>query len=273
MGGGEEGGDDAGDDGSTSAAKGRSSSSSSSSSTAERFLPTPSRVFRLPISTTVNDSNDSGAPLCVDRPDGAEEELETFAKLADAISADLLILQHGGAPSSVRGFGRSDDDDDDGNDDNVNNVLSVVVDEAGESEFDLPFTRLSVDNGRKNFTVRLFSNEGGYQKVISGGELRCRDPRSGQIEEGVTSGEDNSLDAPRLHRSGCGGSSGGQKQSSSMVQHHAASNGSTSAEQDGLFPAKVTKKGNYGYEVEWADGATIIYSLLAIAKAAGGKLP
>jgi len=35
--------------------------------------------------------------------------------------------------------------------------------------------------------------------------------------------------------------------------------------------AKISKKGKYGYEVEWADDATIIYSLLAIAKAVGGK--
>ena len=33
-----------------------------------------------------------------------------------------------------------------------------------------------------------------------------------------------------------------------------------------LVPAKISKKEKYGYEVEWADGATIIYSLLAIAK-------
>jgi len=44
-----------------------------------------------------------------------------------------------------------------------------------------------------------------------------------------------------------------------------------SEEKDNLFPAKISKKGKYGYEVEWADGAKIIYSLLAIAKAAGGK--
>ena len=38
-----------------------------------------------------------------------------------------------------------------------------------------------------------------------------------------------------------------------------------------LFPARITKKGNYGYEVRWADGSRVIYSLLAIARAAGGR--
>jgi hypothetical protein len=56
-----------------------------------------------------------------------------------------------------------------------------------------------------------------------------------------------------------------------MVRHHAAHVGPDAAAKDGLFPARVTRKGNYGYEVEWADGAKVIYSLLAIAKAAGGK--
>ncbi len=56
-----------------------------------------------------------------------------------------------------------------------------------------------------------------------------------------------------------------------MVWHHAAHVGPDAAGKDGLFPARVTRKGGYGYEVEWADGAKVIYSLLVIAKAVGGK--
>jgi hypothetical protein len=37
-----------------------------------------------------------------------------------------------------------------------------------------------------------------------------------------------------------------------------------------LIPSKVDKKGRYGYAVQWNDGAIIIYSVLSIAKAAGG---
>ena len=64
---------------------------------------------------------------------------------------------------------------------------------------------------------------------------------------------------------------GGGGDASSMVRHHAAHVGPDAAAKDGLVPARVTRKGNYGYEVEWADGAKVIYSLLAIAKAEGGK--
>jgi hypothetical protein len=112
----------------------------------------------------------------------------------------------------------------------------------------------------------LFSNEGGIQKVISGNELQIRDP--------VIGDEDASLIKVAVPNRGCGGGSGGSSRSS-MVQHHSASTDATTTSSSGtdaqLFPAKITKKGNYGYQVEWADGTTTIYSLLAISKAAGGK--
>mmetsp|Transcript_10991 Transcript_10991/g.19436 ORF Transcript_10991/g.19436 Transcript_10991/m.19436 type:complete len:742 (+) Transcript_10991:285-2510(+) len=245
-----------------------SGESSSSSALAAHFLPGSSHVFHLPISSTVNDSNDSGTPLCCESSSSnAEEELATFSKLADAISTDLLLVQHKISPLSARGSNGGS-----GNSNGNKNVLTVMVDEAGDdSEFDVPFTQLSVDNDHKNFTVRLFSNEGGYQKVISGRDLRSRDPRTGEEEEKDTASSGEQEEAP-MTSSGCGGGSGAQKLSS-MVHHHTAACGHDHSDEkdDGLFPAKITKKGNYGYEVEWADGATIIYSLLAIAKSAGGK--
>ncbi|KAL9183414.1 hypothetical protein ACHAXT_005201 [Thalassiosira profunda] len=228
-------------------------------SAASQFLPGPSHVFHLPISETVNEANDAGTPLCCDGSEasGAEEELETFSKLADAVSTDLLLLQHKMTPLSVQGTnarsgGRND------------NTLVVALDEAGDLEFDVPFTQLSVDNGHRTFAVRLFSNEGGYQKNIAGRELRIRDPRTGEVDASAEESIGNAT-----VQSGCGGSAGSKL--SSMVEHHTANGEANAGEKDGLFPAKVTKKGNYGYEVEWADGSTIIYSLLAIAKAAGGK--
>ena len=113
--------------------------------------------------------------------------------------------------------------------------------------------------------VRLFSNDGGYQKVISGRDLRFRDPRSGEMNEDALAEEA----AVTVHQrsGGCGGSS--KKQSPSMVEQYTSSNNSS----DGLFPVNLTKKGNYGYEIEWTDKSKIIYSLLAIAMAAGGKKP
>jgi len=60
-------------------------------------------------------------------------------------------------------------------------------------------------------------------------------------------------------------------QPSITIHNHSSDCADNSEEKDNLFPAKISKKGKYGYEVEWADGATIIYSLLAIAKAVEGK--
>lgn len=39
-----------------------------------------------------------------------------------------------------------------------------------------------------------------------------------------------------------------------------------------MFPCKIEKKGQYGYSVEFADYATIIYLMFSLAKAAGGIL-
>lgn len=239
-----------------------SGGSESASSLASHFLPNSSHFFHLPISSTVNESNDTGTPLCRDRPSSAEDELDTFAKLANAISSDLLRLQHNISPLAMKGSSSDND---------RRNILTVVLDEAGETEFDVPFTQLTVDNDHRNFTVRLFSNEGGYQKIISGAELRFLDPKTGE--------EDTSIDRESIikgtaRQGGCGGFSSLQKSSTPMVhQHHAGCDHDHTDETDNLFPVTLTKKGNYGYEVEWADGSKIIYSLLAIAKSAGGKPP
>ncbi len=241
----------------------------SESALAAHFLPDSSHVFHLPISSAVNASNDLGSPLCLsDRSSSnsssiscAEEERTTFAKLADAVSTDLLLIQHGRKPLSAKGSVTSVS--------GSKHVLSVTMDEAGDSEFDVSYTQLSVDNGHRNFTVRLFSNEGGCQKVISGNELRLCDPVTGKVDESL-------VITTAIPRSGCGGESGSRSipSLSSMVQHHTVASDDTSlsaSATDRLFPAKITKKGNYGYQVEWADGTTTIYSLLAISRAAGGK--
>lgn len=242
-------------------------------SLAEHYLPASSHVFHLPISSRVNDANDSGTPLCCVDDDNntteeeGGEERATFAKLANAISTDLLLLQHDQTPLSSRSSQQTDDSSG-----RKKTVLTVSITEAGEdTEFDVPFTQLSVDNESRNFTVRLFSNDGGYQKVVSGRELRCRDPRTGEVDEALV--EISSV----LHTSGggCGSGKGSttspSSSSSSMVQHHTVNSNSDTNQHDGLFPVNLTKKGNYGYEVEWADGSKIIYSLLSIAMAAGGK--
>ena len=201
------------------------------------FMPSQSHVFYLPISTTLNDRNDSGTPLCCDKPHDAENELAAFSKIADAVSVDLLRIEHGLTPLSVDAHIR-----------NQKSVLTVVLDEAGELDFDVPLTQLSVDNETKHLIVRLFGNDGGYQKAIHGSDLKRRDPKTGDEFELL---EDMHKDHMHLESSRI------------MVEHHSAC--------DNLFPATVIRKGNYGYEVRWADGAKVIYSLLAITKAAGGS--
>ena len=270
---------------------GEEESAENSSSLTNHYLPASSHVFHLPISSKMNDANDSGTPLCciddtvsiATSDDGnnttnvlegeGEEERATFAKIAKAISTDLLLLQHNQTPLSMKN-----------NSQHITggkSVLTVSITteaEDGEEgtplEFDVPLTQLSVDNDERNFTVRLFSNEGGYQKVISGRELKCRDPRTGDVDDTTTLAEGSSETAKQHKGGGCGSgkhhshASTGQS-SSSMVQQYTS--GSSTKQKDTLFPVNVTKKGSYGYEIEWADGSKIIYSLLAIAKAAGGK--
>jgi len=42
-------------------------------------------------------------------------------------------------------------------------------------------------------------------------------------------------------------------QSRSIIIAQTAHCADNSEEEDNLFPAKISKKGKYGYEVEWAD--------------------
>ncbi|KAL7547849.1 hypothetical protein ACHAWF_011124 [Thalassiosira exigua] len=233
---------------------------------ADSFLPKESHAFRLPISPAVTDANESGVPLCLasladDCEDGSssKEERETFARLAKAIAADLLLLSHGRAPLSARDSNTTTSD-------GAGNATTVTVDGAGDAEFDVPFTQLAADDAQKGFVVRLFSAEGGLQRNVAGLELRTRDPRTGEVDASLAA--EFGGDRAATLRGGC--SSGAP----SMVQHHSASGHDCSdvaADDDGLFPARITKKGNYGYEVAWADGAKVVYSLLAIARTAGGR--
>lgn len=226
------------------------------------FMPKSSHIFHLPISESVSGSNESGIPFCCDEPKSkSEEERTTFSKLAEAVSADLLLLQHNMLPVSMQGQRG-----------NTSNSMVVKIDEAADSEFDVPFTQLDIDNNHKRFTVRLFCNEGGYQKIITGKDLRSRNPKTGELDNELSSS--SSGEGNKVRQQGCGGgknSRGGSSDASIMVHHHSSHCDDVPDEEDTLFPARISKKGKYGYEVEWADGAAIIYSLLAIARAAGGK--
>jgi hypothetical protein len=97
--------------------------------------------------------------------------------------------------------------------------------------------------------VRLFSDSGATQERIMGAELRSRDPKTGDTLE-------SSPFKDEVKRS---------NKDPMVTESRAAAKKSPS-----LTPKKVDKKGRYGYAVHWDDGAIIIYSVLSIARAAGG---
>jgi len=171
-------------------------------------------VFQLPISTATNEANDSGSPLCVERPVKASDELAVFSLLSRAISKELMLVQHN------RPVG-----------DMVDATPHRVTFQAHcHVLFDVASTYLAVDKDQQGFVARFFSEDGAIELSIAASVLRSIDPRTGEV----------------LAESG-------------MVQQYKA-----------LLPATVERKGRYGYAIQYADKATIIYSMIAIAKAAGG---
>lgn len=192
-------------------------------------------MFHLPISTLTNDANDNGEPLCLSRPDGAAEELQVFDELAASLAKDLLLLQHGRSRSESGGVDRPE----------------TVVFPGSAELFDVATTHLSLDGTKQGFLVRLFSNDGATQRSISADDLRSRHPKTGEI----------------LDLDGEGDQKGETSSSDGMVEHHKAESRRPTAR-----PTRIEKKGRYGYAVEYSDGATIIYSMLSISKAAGASV-
>jgi len=198
-------------------------------------------IFQLPISTHTNQANDGGTPLCLARPTEASMELSVFEMLAKKVAHELLLLQHGRASSKEA----------------PGSKVSMSIGGNISEHFDIGSIQVSVDNTSESFLVRLFSEKGATQIKVTGKELRQRHPKTGDKlevdsdEEEVTSSSESTGTAARAKE---------------MVQYHSAK------PRAKLFPAKITKKGRYGYSVEWADGATIIYSMTSIATAAGGKV-
>lgn len=192
-------------------------------------------MFHLPISTLTNDANDSGEPLCLSRPEAAIEELQVFDNLASTLSKELLLVQHGRSRSDSGG---------------IDEQVSVVF-PGSDEVFDVATAHLSLDSTKTGFLVRLFSNDGATQLSLSADDLRSCHPKTGEKLDLDNGGDQASTAVP----------------SDGIVEHHTAK-----AHGPRLMPAKVEKKGRYGYAVEYSDGATIIYSMLSIAKAAGATV-
>ena len=188
-------------------------------------------VVQLPISTTTNDANDAGEPLCLRRPEGAIEELATFSQLAKNVSRELLKLQ----------YGQSDN-------------KQVITLGSDPETFDVSTVQLSLDKkSGGTFLVRFYSESGATQVRIIPAELRSRDPKTGDVlERNPYKEQIEAAAAP----------------DDPMVSKHVAKE----KKSPSLIPSKVEKKGRYGFAVHWEDGAIIIYSVLSIARAAGGAV-
>ena len=190
-------------------------------------------VFQLPISSATNDANDVGSPLCLDRPDEAKDVLSVFTSLARAVATELLLVQYN------RPLSRDSGNADSTQPQQHNQEHRVTFPNNSNVLFDVASTYLAINKEQHGFVARFFSEQGALELSIAGPDLRSRDPKTGTIVVNASVGT-----------------------TKPMVEHHVS--------PPRLFPAKVERKGRYGYAVEYADGATIIYSLFAIAKAAGG---
>lgn len=225
-------------------------SDSSNASALEAVGIDASSIVHLPISPLTNGANDSGEPLCLERPGDGAAELQAFEGLAKGVSQDLLLLQHGISRRKSDAIG-------------VNSGSSgavVTFDSGAGQKFDVASLYMSIDGSDgESFAVRLFSGAGAWQGKVDGMTLRSIDPKTGERLA-------DAVDEEPKPKAGCGSSSGKGGIDGVMIHLH-----KSDEKKPRLFPAKVEKKGIYGYSVEWADGATIIYSMLSIAKAVGGK--
>jgi hypothetical protein len=192
-------------------------------------------MVQLPISIAANDANECGVPLTISRPDAAVAELAVYRDLARLVSRELLLLQYG-SPNERRQL--------------------VVFDSDPEQYFDVASVTLSLDKskGAEKFLVRLVSDSTAVQRVVSPALLRSRNPKTG----------DTMADSPFLEVDNDEASaSGGDKPV--MVSR-------TRKRSPSIIPTKVERRGRYGFAVEWGDGATIIYSVQSLARAAGGTV-
>ena len=182
----------------------------------------------------MNEAVDDGKPLSLSRPKGAEKELAAFRNLSDIVARELLQLQYG-SPAEIS---------------------EHVFFENETTLFDLSTTTLAIDKGKEQFSVRLFSDSAAIQEHVLPAQLRSRDPKTGE-----TMPNSPYLDQDR-------GGLQGMEESDPMVTRTKPSQ----KRSPSVVPTKVERRGRYGFAVEWGDGATIIYSMRCLARAAGGTL-
>lgn len=200
---------------------------------ANSFLQ-PSDIVQLPLATRTNTANDEGEPLTLIRPTDATESLIAFKKLASNVSSEMLKLQ----------FGSTNDD------------KTVIFFPNNPGRYALKSLHATFEKAKSDdiLIVRFMSDTGAIQKLVSAKSLRARDPKTGNLIEDSPFAEKPGAEVAQAVLDG------------PMVSTHTTKN----KRSPSVIPMKVERKGRYGYSVEYADGGTIIYSMLCIAKTAGG---
>ena len=198
----------------------------------------PVNVVQLPISMATNDANECGIPLTISRPATAVKELSAYKILSNIVSEELLRLQYGASS----------------NDEAVELVSFSAATNEEICTFDVANVSLHLDKtkGNEKLIVRIFSDTNALQFTISSpSDLRSRDPKTGDIM----------TDSPHITKSTTPDNNDGPTVVVKVTKRSPS-----------VIPIKVERRGRYGFAVEWADGATIIYSMRCLAKAAGGEL-
>ena len=176
-----------------------------------------SSIIQLPISSVTNDANDIGAPICLTRPDDARDILAAFEQLGEVVSKELLQLRYSEPDSSG----------------------VVAIDGV---QFEVESLNCSIEKDKESFSVRLYSETGATKVRVSAGDIRGRDPKTGELL---------SVSSPEIENKEVISSPDDSMVTVHKVQRAPRKDIST-------IPRIIEKKGRYGFAVEWEDGATII---------------
>ena len=204
-------------------------------------------IFQLPLSQHTTDSIETGIPLCLARPLQAEQELQVYDDMAKFLVKQMFAMQNGTSFN------------------NTSNLEGVMFDSQSTAIFHVASALLKANEKSKSFTLRFFSNTDGVatQVDIPAHVLRMTHPKTGERMDDRLDDMAKTLTSPSTS-SGCS--------TAVHVHREHTQPQPPQIKLPKLFPVTLERKGQFGYSVEWADGATINYSMASLAKAAGGKL-
>lgn len=198
-------------------------------------------VCQMPVSEIANDSNDSGVPICLSRPENAQTELNAFQKLAKVVSKELFPLPYR-SPSSE----------------------GIV--QLEQENFDLSKIHLSNDKG--SLLIRFFSETGALQKRIPPINLYSLDPETAKVRD-----DDKSPPVTSASKACSSGQRNNVTEEVVPVRiEYSSGQRKTYDILNEIVPVKIEEKGLIGFEITWSSGECFIYKRSVIAIAAGGIL-